>query len=112
MKIIDLLNMIHNKEQTPEKVIFGGIIYTKATDYNTKEVIDYLNHNESLFQINDGFEYCFINVYLNQEIEIIEEDKKIEKLEEPTPSMATYDYVKKLKHKLDEIIDYINKEKE
>ena len=73
MKVIDLLNKIANGEETPDKVRYGGIIYTKAIDCITKEVIDYLNHEESLFQINDGFEYCFINKYLDDEVEIIEE---------------------------------------
>ena len=45
---------------------------------------------------------------LNDEVEIIEEDKKIEKLIEPLTSEYTYDYAKKICHKINEIIDKLN----
>lgn len=121
MKIIDILNKIANGEEVPQKVKYNGIIYTRVNDYNTKEVIDYLNHNESLFQINDGFEYCFIKTYLDNEVEIIEEDKKIEKIEKlrfVSHCSGTFAEEQAFRNrrddemttKINEIIDYLNRE--
>lgn len=45
---------------------------------------------------------------LDDEVEIIEEDKKIEKLIEPLASEYTYDYAKKICRKINEIIDKLN----
>lgn len=56
---------------------------------------------------NTGKPYFVIKL-LGSEIEIIEEDKKIEKLIEPIASEYTYDYAKKICHKINEIIDKLN----
>lgn len=69
MKVIDLLNKIANGEK-PTYIKYDGNIYA----YN--EIDDF-------YQANDG-KFEFPNLYLrelNEEVEIIEEDKKIYKLD-------------------------------
>lgn len=70
MKIIDLLNKIANGEEVPRQVDYYDITYTYNGDcYVSNEGELLLDHIEELTR-------C-----LNEEIEIIEEDKKIEKIE-------------------------------
>ena len=109
MKIIDLLNKIANGE-IPKKIIIDRWVYTHNG-------IDYTN---------ESGEYLF-NTYLettpkdmNMEVEIIEEDKKIEKIE--LDDECIVDYYDGSKHylntnrkdrdiyikKINEIIDYLN----
>lgn len=118
MKVIDLLNKIANGEEVPKKIFYLDKIWywdIKAQDYieDDKRLFNYYIVDELMDSLND-------------EIEIIEEDKKIKKL-------PYYDYkeimsennrdnsIKKLleKHdkrlndyheKINEIIDRLNKE--
>ena len=98
MKIIDLLNKIANGEES-----------------DTITEFEFDKRIWNFFKLQDS-EFCLDSWLLNQEIvitkhkEIIEEDKKVEKLEEPTPNMETYDYVRKMNKKINEIIDELNKE--
>ncbi|MBR1386245.1 MAG: hypothetical protein IJ568_05405 [Bacilli bacterium] len=71
MKIIDLLNKIANGEAVPKeiKTCDNDIFYYDETDEN--EIERYKNKND--VSIIDEF-------YLNDEVEIIEEDKEIEKM--------------------------------
>ena len=123
MKIIDLLNKIANGEEVPKKIQVYSDIF----------VFDYLNcvyeHEETrtnLLSIYNGnilnyevrikedkpFNKRVEEIY-NRYIDYIysEEDKKIEKLREPFLQEETLNYIKLLKSKINEIIDYINKEK-
>ena len=68
MKIIDLLNKIANGEEVPDKIRFEGNVFEKQ---------DETNFYCTSFGI---FEEAFVLEDLNKEVEIIEEDKKIEKL--------------------------------
>ena len=110
IKIIDLLNKIAKGEKVPEKNIYNGNTYynvgnEKQAYYENSELEDSM----LMFAI-------YSESHLNDEVEIIEEDKKIEKLEEYsldkdgkyeiTPTL----YEQILKNKINEIIDYINKE--
>lgn len=65
MKIIDLLNKIANGEEVPKKIKYNGEIFTLRDDKD-----DYANA-----------EYWFTDLYtfseLNDEVEILEEEKKI-----------------------------------
>ena len=72
IKVIDLLNKIANKEEVPGIIKYSNIIY-----YWNECEVEYQNEEEtrSFFDIYD------IPSLLNCEVEIIEEDKKIEKLE-------------------------------
>lgn len=67
MKIIELLNKIANGEEVPKKVRFAGIIFEYDED-------DQMYNNYEHENICD---YAF----LNDEVEIIEEEKKIEKID-------------------------------
>ena len=71
IKIIDLLNMIADCKELPEKFMYKGHLYyrqkTKGICYRCDE-------------LNEIFEECLVLEYLNNYLEIIEEPKKIEKI--------------------------------
>lgn len=72
MKIIDLLNKIANGEEVPKKIRFNNIEWNKV--YGEKNVC-YINEYDS-----DFFLYFFrknLDFTLNDEVEIIEEEKEI-----------------------------------
>ena len=72
MKIIDLLNKIANGEEVPKEIMFKG------KKYKYKDGIDYENENGTYLL---SVECVDIN-FLIDEVEILEEEKKIpEKLE-------------------------------
>ena len=104
MKVIDLLNKIANGEES--------------------DIITEFEFNKSIwnfFKLQDS-EYCVDKWLLNQEIvitkhkEIIEEPKKIEKIEMCTGGIMSFDSVEnittELKNKINELIDEINNLKE
>lgn len=73
IKIIDLLNKIANGEEVPKKIRYDGNDYYFCNPCRTYEVIE-------------SSELCGKDLYnlldnLNDKVEIIEEDKKIEKIE-------------------------------
>jgi hypothetical protein len=109
MKLIDLLIKIANGEEVPNKIKIGTHILKKY-DYpkgNGTCVPSYKSIDEE-YHIND-FLYP---QYLNDEIEIIEdtpkEDKKIEKIQLPIPSLSPQ--LIYLATKINEIIDKVNGE--
>ena len=75
MEVIDLLNKIVNGEAVPKMIYYGA----KTYHYNN------YNHSYIHYNIMDKEEYLTTNYrieqILNDEIEIIEEDKQIEKIE-------------------------------
>ncbi len=100
MKVIDLLNKIANGE-TKEEIMF-----------------QYNNGYEEYANINTLFDRYTINEEnLNTEIEIIEEDKKIEKLENKIDTtFEKYNYSERMRltemvNKINEIIDYLEENK-
>jgi len=109
MRIIDLLNKIANGEEAPEKIKYDGSIYK-------------FDNLQDDYMPNDNYEglldeLCTFSA-LNDEVEIIEEDKKIEKII-PTSlkdidnldekiEIAHIDTISAI-DKINEIIDYINK---
>ena len=114
MKVIDLLNKIANYEEVPEKIKYNGTIYKKANDGE----IDFyygedFNKTLLLDKLNDTNE-------LRDEVEIIEEPKKIEKIvfnndgdivyyeNGEKHRFTTNKQTKYLAHKLNEIINCIN----
>ena len=117
MKVIDLLNKIANGEEVPKKFRYKGETYIYRT--YTFEDGDIMTG----YGFEDG---GWLNIWrdnLNDEVEIIEEDKKIEKIKDLNTDYydkcKTYDCLQNeeivldiltLKHKINEIIDYINKE--
>lgn len=102
VKIIELLNMI-SKGEAPKKIKFDDIIFEYDED-------DKLYYSDNLILE----EYCNITQYLNDEIEIIEEDKKIEKLDLILDEHFSNDelqaYIKETQEKVNEIIDKINED--
>jgi len=103
MKIIDLLNKIANGEEVPKYIQYYNML---------KEKLDIMMVcKENIFYKLDQLE-----IQLNSRIEIIEEDKKIEKLEpidlEPLESIEKQqDYeISTMWNKINEIIDKLNKE--
>ena len=70
MKVIDLLNKIAKGEEVPEK-----IIYRKKEFFWCKPCNDYDYKDDTLIHLKD----CVYN--LNDEVEIIEEEKDIEELD-------------------------------
>lgn len=120
MKVIDLLNKIANGEEAPKKIKI--LSDNKVFEYNCD--FDYIGENG-----DELFGECLANtmnihIFLNDEVEIIEEDKKIEKLEivnngsvnayalldEYGTKCALTKHSKVMCDKINEIIDYLNKE--
>lgn len=112
IKIIDLLNMISKGEEVPKKIRFNNIEWNKV--YGEKNVC-YINEYDS-----DFFLYFFrknLDFTLNDEVEIIGKNKKIEKLDTskyfyvgPYTENQPKRYDIDVFNKINEIIDYINKE--
>ena len=117
IKIIDLLNMKANVEMLPVVFEYDGHLWrlcNNECEYYQENVLesiylfeDYIPNNYDLLEI------------LNDEIEIIEENKKIEKLgknftfEDNTNEMAKSDWqVSIISQKINELIDEVNKLKE
>ena len=102
MKVIELLNKIANGEEVPSKIKFDNIIFEYDGDY-------YSSKTNVLLE-----EYCHLTTSLNDEVEIIEEDKKIEKLDLILDEHFSNDelqaYIKETQEKVNEIIDKINEE--
>lgn len=113
IKIIDLLNKIANNEEVPKKIIFDTYLYI----YDKENKIYYNEENETLWQ-----SYNFR--ILNDEVEIIKEDKKIEKISWQEKESLAGEFTasekqniltrrtEKLKSSLNELIDEINNLKE
>ena len=101
MKVVDLLNKIADKD-VPKKIKIFNDIYAwcdTRLDYQSIEDGDWFLESYSLCEI------------LNTEIEIIEEDKPIKKLDE-FRSVIFDDVITPLNiigNKINEIIDYLEK---
>ena len=77
MKIIDLLNKIANGEEVPEKIKVHNTEYHKCI---LKTGIDYKIYSDDFYYLSNDI--CKAGFSLNDEVEIIEEEKKIpEKIE-------------------------------
>ena len=111
MKVIDLLNKIANGEELPDKIFYDGNDYKLVEYGETTKLYQCLSEPYELFNINTD--------RLNEEVEIIEEDKKIKKIDlsewaEITYSedweMLTKDFNRNSNlfvKKINEIIDYL-----
>ena len=105
MKVIDLLNKIANGEEIPLKIKVKGYEYRQSNgQFWCDETKNYLIDNCTSI-------YC-----LNDEVEIIEEDKKIKTIDcwysmediKNNPELYNIMFVE-LKDKINEIIDYLDK---
>ena len=105
IKAIDLLVKIANGEKVPKKIKFMNSIWEYCKNGSTQDYInDYDKYLMELIPIN--------KVGLNDEVEIIEEPKKIEKCKNYEDFLGIDDYIEHLKNKIDELIDEINNLKE
>lgn len=118
IKIIDLLVKIANGEQVPEKIKYNNKIweyYVYANDYK----------EEDIWLFEELFEYRRTIEFINDEVEIIEEPKKIEKIEMYQDEEGHYflnkqerkvyvncDEIDFMVDKFNELIDEINNIKE
>ena len=115
MKVIDLLNKIANGEEVP-KILHNGKygIYEKE-----KRAVAFYNDEKCTSYYGSWFNWELCEDGLNDEIEIIEEPKKIENTNLKVKIDRNFGCWKNLNHllfgigeidkKLNEIIDYINK---
>ena len=78
IRVIDLFDKKANGEKMPSKIKYDNIIFEYDGDY-------YSSENNVLFD-----EYCYLTTSLNDDIEIIEEDKKIEKYEYQTSQIPPW----------------------
>lgn len=113
MKMIDLLVKIANREEVPEAIIYNGETYQKCRSLNG--MCFYENLENSIYLL----ESILTSFDLLREVEIIKEDKKIEKI-----SLPSFDEFKKMSAEerytvtaieydlLNNIIDKINDLKE
>lgn len=115
MKIIDLLVKIANRETVPKKIKYKNEIYERRQNITINNLYYYQVSNKCEFLID---QLSSVNDLLD-EVEIIEEPKKIEKI--PLPSFDEFKrmsaeerYVITAKEYdlLDELIDEINNLKE
>ena len=108
IKISDLVNKVINREEMPKEVLFDGHIYKWCNDIG-----DYRRDGwSSCLIIRDIFNnlnrYGSLYNMLFEDVEIIEEDKKIKKLDE-----YEYDTANEILiiRKINEIIDYLEENK-
>ena len=108
MKVIDLLNKIANGEEVPEKVSINAGIHGVDTWVYDEHYEDYKN-GANIYLLDSGM----TTNHLNDEVEIIEEDKKIEKLWFSLYEMerVNEEVLSKIEKKINEIIDYIEENK-
>ena len=98
IKLIDLLNMRARNEVMPEKIKYEYYDYF-WNDYGK----DYQKGDGEMLLGNLKIVY-----HLNDEVEIIEEDKTIEKLMQ-LDTRETRDCIIKIQNKINEVIDALNK---
>lgn len=96
IKIIDLLNKIANNEEVPKKIKYGKDTYIHIDNY-----CYYCEDTNLILSDRIFAEYS----KLNDEVEIIEEPKKIEKLKEKYTSQVGK---LELANKINELIDAVN----
>ena len=121
IRVIDLLNKIANNEEIPKKIKWENIIYAYS-EYD-KDYLEYPFRDEEyrgLFDMRDSI----LTQFLNDEVEIIEEPKKIEKIKSNGDEFysdyidawisknKTDAYCEFLMNKINELIDKINNLKE
>lgn len=106
MKVIDLLNKIANGEEVPKKIVIKNVelIYNEDLILNLQDCYYKSNVENATWDI-----WAY---QLNEEVEIIEEEKKIpEKLQFEEGKMSDNEFLAKYithnRYKINEIIDYL-----
>lgn len=108
MKVIDLLNMIANGEPLPNEICLECVnsINEHNCYYHFSPIFEsYINDDNVLIQNATD-----LATLLDLEVEIIEEDKKIEKIWFSLYEMerVNKEVLEKIENKINEIIDKIN----
>ena len=101
IRVIDLLNKIANGEEVPKKFI-----------WDDKEYYSQFKNCYRCDETSTIFEDDFVLEHLNDEVEILEEEKKIpEEITMCTSGIMSFDAVEhitsELKDKINSIIDYL-----
>lgn len=108
IQMIDLLVAIAKGEEIPKMIKYKSKTY--SYDELERDYKNYTSTNDWLFE-----SYLITNI-LNDAIEILDEPKKIEKLELESGKIDDKEFLAKYithnRHKINEIIDEINKIKE
>jgi len=105
MKVIDLFNKIANGEKLPEKIKFRGATYYLSED--DLSGCCYFSEKPG----HGGITLRFDTSVMNEEVEIIGEDKKIEKIDvNYLQTIKKWKRAKILGNKINQIIDYLNKD--
>ena len=116
MKVIDIINKVANGEEVPKKIRIAGWCYN----------FEWIEHQENYYDRNADIDLMsclsMTSDELNREIEIIENNKKINKLtyqQIRTYNLDNQDYLEFVKdinkqitqlgRKINEIIDELNK---
>ena len=100
MKIVELINKIANDEEVPGNIKYQGYAWEwTGDDYKT------FKYGEEKFLLS-GREYNWVTEFLNDEVEIIEEEKEIEKLDENNTNVLTN--IIENRKKINELIDTLN----
>lgn len=115
MKVIDLLNKIANGEEVPRKFTYKGYLW----EYDIKNEMWFYYFGEGKSHRFDRLFY--LHMCLTDEVEIIEEDKEIEKLKVNVECIEDVDYPlgrfeqhyeqtkDEICEKINELIDELNK---
>ena len=102
IEIMDLLHKIYNLDDMPGKIIFDNCVWRYCSEFQ-----DYQSERGYLF--GDYMSHINETVkFLNAEVEIIEEDKTIQKLMQ-LDTRETRDCIIKIQNKINEVIDALNK---
>ena len=81
IKIIDILNKISKGEEVPNKIKIRGIVF-RFTEICTKNLTFAIEGTNINYAYENDYENYWLDcARINEEVEIIEKDKKIEKLE-------------------------------
>ena len=99
MKVIDLLVKISKGEEVPKKIKYDGMIFDYQED--TYEYLCYEENNFSLLGYDNPYDM------LNDKVEIIEEEKKIEKIDFRTLNTQK-EKNRVMKDTINQLIDVIN----
>lgn len=101
MKVIDLFNKMENDQSYKPDFIYRTVKYKYQKEYD-----DYKNDWNNKFGDFSG--WC-INMILNDEIEIIEEEKPIEKLSlEDFERLSCLELHDVFNNKINELVDTVN----
>ena len=104
MKIIDLFVKRSNGEELPKKIKYRS----KEWQYtSTIKGTGYQYYSNGYEEWKTLQQQVYLEEHLNDEIEIIEEDKRIEKLKGYDDNII--DFSIKMKDKINELIDEVNK---